>query len=505
VGKYILFAITCIFVLLQSPLAPCANGVPGVDSGVFIYSAKKIMSGQLMYKDIFDHKGPVLYIIDIIGLKLSPADSYTSIWMLEVLSLFAACIFVYKTGKLLFNKQVSILGVISALFFMIPLLIGGNLTEEWAILNIAIAQYIFAQYFLKKHYFNKTQLFLLTISFLSTFLLKSNMVAIWAAFGIVIGFNLVSEKKYIEIAKYLTLIILYSILCLAPLFIYAIHKNILNEAIFCIFKYNSTRYISDYGEIWRYFEKIILGKYYIPKIVVVSFLALIIQIIYSGFKRTQTDNYLFKISFILTFLLSVFVCSIGMRFEHYFLIFMPIIAIINGYLFQFITKLRSKYFSNSLLIIVFLLINTNNVYTQILKIRDNYNKNIASGLCCPSRTTLDSICTNVNKYIGKDDRFVIYGNLCSVYLFSNQTCPIKYPFVTYFNEDLIKDYISCIIKTKPKLIISGSTVRGTNLELAPKKEEEYWFEKAAISETILNRYKKVPSNIKEVDFWLLKE
>jgi len=58
---YLILFGTCIFVLLQSPLAPFAKSINGVDSSVFIYSAKHILDGQLIYKDIVDHKGPFLY------------------------------------------------------------------------------------------------------------------------------------------------------------------------------------------------------------------------------------------------------------------------------------------------------------------------------------------------------------------------------------------------------------------------------------------------------------
>lgn len=183
---YALLLITCILILFQSALVPFFNVVPVGDSSNFIYSASQILKGQLMYQEIFDHKGPFLYVIDIIGLLI---HRYSGIWVLELISLFTASLVIYHTIRQFYNRFVSALSVILSLLFLVNKFgEGGNYTQEWALPYISIAIYIFSQHFLKGKKFTLWQLGLLSVSFVLTFLLQPNLIAVWIVFGVIIFF-----------------------------------------------------------------------------------------------------------------------------------------------------------------------------------------------------------------------------------------------------------------------------------------------------------------------------
>ena len=42
--------------------------------------------GKLPYRDLFDHKGPLLYLIQRVGIGLTPG-SYIGVWILELISM----------------------------------------------------------------------------------------------------------------------------------------------------------------------------------------------------------------------------------------------------------------------------------------------------------------------------------------------------------------------------------------------------------------------------------
>lgn len=63
----ILFAILSLIVLKNgNPLIY----EPGRDGGVFLYIGKQILQGKLLYVDVWDTKGPMIYYINALGLLL---------------------------------------------------------------------------------------------------------------------------------------------------------------------------------------------------------------------------------------------------------------------------------------------------------------------------------------------------------------------------------------------------------------------------------------------------
>ena len=84
------FAVCCACITLAAStlfrLFPGNNRPPAEDSSVFLYIGKRMLEGKLPYRDLFDHKGPILYLIEVLGLRLSP-HSTNGVWMLEVLNL----------------------------------------------------------------------------------------------------------------------------------------------------------------------------------------------------------------------------------------------------------------------------------------------------------------------------------------------------------------------------------------------------------------------------------
>ena len=52
------------FIMLQSPNTIYSRVVEYTDSSVFQYIGKGILDGMVPYRDAFDHKGPILYLLN---------------------------------------------------------------------------------------------------------------------------------------------------------------------------------------------------------------------------------------------------------------------------------------------------------------------------------------------------------------------------------------------------------------------------------------------------------
>ena len=66
------------------------DSVTGVDSSVFRTIALQMDEGIMPYRDTFDHKGPLLYLINYVGMKISFNNG---IWFIEFISFFVTLVF----------------------------------------------------------------------------------------------------------------------------------------------------------------------------------------------------------------------------------------------------------------------------------------------------------------------------------------------------------------------------------------------------------------------------
>jgi len=239
---FILFGV-CVFILLQSPLAPFAKSIITTDSGIYIYAAQKILDGQLMYKDVIDIKGPFLYFIDAVALFIFNRH-FIGIWIFEVFSLFASSIIMYKTARFFAGKIPSLLAVVTGMLFFVICLARGNMTEEWSLPYISAALYIFVDYLKNNKPLSIIRLFILSLTFVLTFMLRANLVAMWAGFGIILLIKWIVERKYKELIRSLAIILLFVLLCVLPFFLYFYCKGTLPDAIYWVFKFNMFEYAS---------------------------------------------------------------------------------------------------------------------------------------------------------------------------------------------------------------------------------------------------------------------
>ena len=58
---------------------PLQKGYTLTDSSVFTYVAKVIIAGGMPYRDTFDHKGPLIYLIDACGMQLDMNNEWIRI------------------------------------------------------------------------------------------------------------------------------------------------------------------------------------------------------------------------------------------------------------------------------------------------------------------------------------------------------------------------------------------------------------------------------------------
>src|SRR5215213_9068671 len=124
------------------PSNPSNMTLPSRDSGVFLYVGWRLLNGDIPYRDVWDHKPPLIYFIDALGITLSPTSLW-GIWVLGFLFIFFTLFFIYKTLDRDFGIHAALAGAITLTSGLLTILEKGNVTEQYALVFQALGFWLF--------------------------------------------------------------------------------------------------------------------------------------------------------------------------------------------------------------------------------------------------------------------------------------------------------------------------------------------------------------------------
>lgn len=500
IGKYTLYIFLFIIVFLisliyldSSPLYP--NMFPDTDSAVFQVMGKGMIENKILYKDLFDHKGPVIYIINAIALLIS--DKY-GLFIIEVIIAYLGTIFIYKTARIMLNKYFSMIMSIIYVFISFKYFYGGNFTEEYAITFISIAMYYIIKIIHSKEN-NKLSWIMIGTTFAITFLIKPTYCSIWAVFGVVQLICSIKDKKIKELIKAIGYMLFGILIIAIPIIIYLVVNGAIDSFIDAYFLMNikyskSTIFQKIKGLLQLFF----VYKYdmYLVIMIISNFIMLISKKIN---KRTKVFATLF---FIISTILTGWSPT---AYVHYLIQLVPcftleiIIAtyIVNKTIkekdlmnYKIIKELPLKFISIIITICIMTLISIELVsFSNFMKNRNLYYEKIRN------------FSNEIKENIKVEDKILVLGNKSYYYLLFDKIPDCKYFFqFPIIHYDLkIKDEIEkYIIEKQPKIIINEMKDKyGTDendiMQLVYGNN---------VLEKILNNY--VEHNIGTIKYYVLK-
>jgi uncharacterized membrane protein len=125
----IAFLFVLIFSFSTSPLYP---NYWGSDSAQFQTIGMAWASGKIPYRDIFDHKGPFIFWVNMLGYKMG---GRAGVFTLQILFLFFTFIGIYKIITIIswkmYIKQEG--GILISIIFLANMYSGGNMCEEYCL------------------------------------------------------------------------------------------------------------------------------------------------------------------------------------------------------------------------------------------------------------------------------------------------------------------------------------------------------------------------------------
>ena len=428
----ILFAVAFV-VSLESAWNPVFPFKKPVDGSVFEYVAKVMLYGGNMYKDTFDHKGPLLYFFNCLGIILHS----NGIWIIEYIALVITSVLVYSTFRLLSGKFLSCIGTVYILLFISYYICQGNFSEEFSLPFVVCSLYIFAKYYIK----GVSNIAVIICGFCCgcTFLLRQNLIAIWCTFCIYI---LYAERHNLrKIRNYVLFFLLGVLLIFLPVFLYLCIKGILCDFWKEYFLFN---FLYSSGGLQDKFQ-VFLNFFLSPQIIFTVF-----SILYLIFLKKYRE--LCIVNLVFQFVNIVFLCVAGRNYPHYKLL-LPTGCIVPLMLFLNIIKQNTnKTFLFGALFFIAIYFFSGIFISSLVSFTNeqiNFSKNMNLN---DEYLVADIIKNNTSA----DDKILVLGNCDTIYLLSDRYSLSKYSYqcpIIFISNEIYKEFISDINEHLPKVVV----------------------------------------------------
>lgn len=321
----ILFIAAFLFVFLFScTTSPLYEHYPfwfHGDSGIFQEMGVCLSQGGTPYVDLFDHKGPILWFIQALGVLISPR---CGIMMLQTLFLFVTLILWYKSVHILTQRQLpSLLTSFLGLFFLMAFYQRGNLCEEWSLPFISLPIYLYLFRWRADSSYKHIDCFIIGLCVGVMAMIRLNNTAPIIGFVLWHFINCIKGKEYrrfwIDVTIICCGIALIIIICALFYLIKAGWSGVY-EMLYGTFIFNFM-YFGDHVQHPFIFQL----QHYIPPVI------FLFMVIILSFKIKE--NATFYIPFIISYIVTIFAIG-SFEFWHYMMVFIPLFVITTGIAIQ---------------------------------------------------------------------------------------------------------------------------------------------------------------------------
>ncbi len=462
----LIFLISILFLLFFSTSTSPLYKDYQDDSAIFITVGKMLKDGKILYKDIFDHKGPVFFFFEYIAQLI--CSGRFGIFILQIIFM---TITLFILNKLL--KGNGIIPIILSLPILAFFFEEGNLTEELSLPFITLGLYIgFIWYSSSERYSKKIYLYSFILGILISLLAFIRLNNAISLVGLILGITIlfIKDKKYKNlIGCIISFLIGLGITTLIVL-IYFIKNSAISDMLYATFTHN-----------FMYFEKNVSIINKLPGLIPIVVLFLI------NIKNPKM-NILHYIIAILSIIMGLF----GRGFLHYYIINYPILVIM---LYLFLDNLKNikdrfaRYYMKFILVLVLSFYLLFGIYML--------NKSFIS----------NNALKNIISIIPENERnsFLIYDSSISgvLYLDGNIFPSYKYAFMQSYlfatNKNLIEEMNNDLKRNKIKWILTE------NPDLSQGNKVDQYINENYLLVSKYNLYIKNGNDIREIPIFLYEK
>ena len=440
----ILFLIATFVFLLKNPLHPWIDGQAGTDSSVFKTVALMMERGYMPYRDTFDHKGPLLYILNWLGNRISP---YRGVWAIEFIAIFLTFYLIYKTARLCCNRMFSCVTVFASVSLLFEYF-DGNMSEEYAMPLIALAQFIFLDYLINKRV-TKLRLILCGLCFGAVCLLRVNMISVWVVFCIAIFILCIVNKQFCALKEFIIFFLLGFCLIVIPILFWLGANGALAGFWEDYIVFNRLYTASSAG-------RAILSRKWAVFFTFFNSTVMIFAVIISIYLCSIKDKFLYGTYLCYLFLSLLFICMSGMGYMHYGMVLVPAVSFPIASLFGIINQKKHEQIEKVLALIVTTYLMGVIVMPSWLELSAGIVTMYDDRESTNRSQTIYEISDYIKKNTLEDESISVYGNWDVIYVLSGRIHATKYSYlfpIVAVRPSIMDEYFEELKEQLPKIIV----------------------------------------------------
>jgi len=440
--------------------------VPDRDSGVFLYIGQQILDGSIPYRDVWDHKGPLIYYINALGLLIGHG-SRAGVFFLEILSLFASVSLGYIAMKRTYGSIPAFFASIVWPLNLVYVLGGANLTEEYGLLFSFLTLYLFVRS--RKSSSSLIFIFLIGAAFSLSFLLRPNNIGMQLSVAVFLLITGILTHRIYELFKQGIAFTMGAIAILIPALLYFKWNNALGDFFDQFIRYN----IIYAGTDWNYrVDSVYTGlTLFAPSgLTLIACAAWIIGIFYLRQKADITESHRALTALAIIGLpVEIILSNFSYRnYVHYFILWLPVYAVLAGFfIFQLISnfshsfiRLFRRRIEVSHVWVFAILITTSGITLAQLFLDFRY-------IYLSHRKNPTADTETIRGNMVDTNYLLMWGAEASYYFFTKMRSPTRYvyqyPLYTcgYHTDEKIQEFLDDIARTHPLIVDTSATNEDT--------------------------------------------
>lgn len=450
-GISLTLLIAVVFTLM--PTTPLFGIIPGRDSDVFLYIGQQILDGQIPYRDIWDHKGPVIYYLDALGLFI---DSMWGLWLIEFLSLTTAVLLGYIVMSQVFGHLPALFSSLTWLTSFAWILKRGNYVEEYALPFHFAALYLF-WYSEKKGNCLRCYL-LIGLTMGICFLLRPNNIGMQLSIVLLTMLYGLFRRSWRETIIKILAIALGAMIFITSVLLYFASHNALGALISAMLEYNFL--YSSSTTLSNRLNSIQFGLELISNISFIALTAWVVASFYVWHKASQPKNNLSVVHLSLIGLPIEFGLSTlsGKTLLHYYMLWLPLMAFLTAFLaflllenvpkVKFWNQTVERYFAIFIFVIALFVVNSSFVKNTILKSEE----------MLAEKNWADYIIDYLSEETGEDGYLLMWGAESKFNFLTNKPSPTRFVYQYalytegYSTPEMAQEFLYDIETKKPLII-----------------------------------------------------
>ena len=257
---FLILVVTIVTITIVSKSSPLYPFNDGVDVNAFMTMGRSLLYGKVPYKDLYDHKGPFLYVIYLTAVLISET-SFIGVWLWEIVACFFFLLFSYKIIEDC-SKTLSLLfiPVLAAVVYGSAAFLNGGLVEEFSLPIFAYAIYIGFEMLDDKRQLKNSSSLIIGITSGILFWMKFNLCMFYLGWIFAIACVFIKRHRIKELIKMCFLILAGIVLVTVPLIIYFAANNGLNDLFKVYFYDNMFTYSeADNRTLFKIIKNIFVG------------------------------------------------------------------------------------------------------------------------------------------------------------------------------------------------------------------------------------------------------